>query len=130
MREWKVATTDDFDEWFASMRQMTKGEDVQAEVIAKVELLKVFGPSLGRPHADTLNGSTHANMKELRATTSDAVIRIAFAFDPNRSAILLCAGNKGGVSEKRFYRQLVDRADKLYDAHLEAMKIERKRKRN
>ena len=130
MREWKVATTDDFDEWFRSLGKTAKGEDAQAEVIAKVELLKVFGPSLGRPHADTLKGSKHANMKELRASTADAVLRIAFAFDPNRSAILLCAGNKAGVSEKRFYRQLVDLADRLYAAHVEAMKADKRRKRN
>ncbi len=122
MREWKVATTDAFDAWFAALGETSKGEEAQAEVIAKVGLLKVFGPSLGRPHADTLTGSRHANMKELRATTGEAVLRIAFAFDPTRSTILLCAGNKAGVSEKRFYRQLIDRADRLYDAHLKALK--------
>jgi len=121
MHRWKVATTVEFDAWFASLSQTVKGEDAQAEVIAKVELLKVFGPALPRPHADTLKGSKHANMKELRATTADAVLRIAFAFDPNRSAILLCAGNKGGVNERRFYKQLVGRADRLYREHLEAI---------
>lgn len=128
MREWKVATTDDFDEWFTSLGGTPEGRNAQAEVIAKVNLLKLFGPSLGRPHADTLKGSRHANMKELRAATADAAIRIAFAFDPNRTAILLCAGNKGGVSEKRFYKQLVDRADRAYDAHLKALKIDRTRR--
>jgi hypothetical protein len=77
---WHVATTDEFDEWFAEL-----DEDGQAELIAKVELLKLLGPKLGRPHADTLNGSKHANMKELRASTADKVIRVAFAFDPDRA---------------------------------------------
>ena len=72
---WKVATTDEFDIWFADL-----DEDGQAEIIAKVELLKLLGPRLARPHADTLNGSKHANMKELRADTADKVMRIAFAF--------------------------------------------------
>jgi hypothetical protein len=80
---WPVATTDEFDEWFAEL-----GEDAQAEIIAKVELVKMLGPALGRPHADTLKGSKHANMKELRADTAQQILRIAFAFDPNRSAIL------------------------------------------
>jgi hypothetical protein len=65
-------------------------------------------------------------MKELRADTADALWRIAFALDPNRAAILLCAGNKRGVNQKRFYKRLVDRADKLYDAHLEAVKARKK----
>lgn len=89
-----MATTKDFDEWFAEL-----DEHAQAEVIAKVELLKLLGPALGRPHADTLKGSKHANMKELRADTADKVIRVAFAFDPARTAIVLVAGDKSGVSQ-------------------------------
>lgn len=91
---WHVATTDVFDEWFAE-----PDADGQAELIAKVELLKIFGPRLARPHADTLNGSKHPNMKELRADTADNVMRIAFAFDPARAAILLVAGDKSGISQ-------------------------------
>src|ERR1700691_617652 len=102
---WHVATTDEFDDWFAEL-----DEDGQAELIAKVELLKLLGPQLSRPHADTLNGSKHANMKELRASTKSCVMRIAFAFDPDRAAILLVGGNKSGVSEKRFYKQLIAKA--------------------
>jgi hypothetical protein len=120
---WRVATTDDFDEWFTAL-----GQDAQAEIIAKVELLKLLGPKLGRPHADTLNGSRHANMKELRADTADQVMRIAFAFDPERVGILLVAGDKGGVSQKRFYKQLIEKADKLFDSHLAKLKAKRKQK--
>jgi hypothetical protein len=118
---WKVATTDEFDCWFADL-----GEGGQAEVIAKVELLKLLGPQLGRPHADTLGGSKHANMKELRADTKDQVLRIAFAFDPDRSAILLLGGNKSGVSQKRFYKQLIARADVLLDIHLQKIAARKK----
>lgn len=120
---WAVATTGVFDQWFAAL-----GEDAQAEIIALVELLKLLGPALGRPHADTLKGSRHANMKELRARTRDQVIRVAFAFDPNRAAILLVAGDKGGVSERRFYRLLIERADALFDTHLEKIRQQRKEK--
>jgi hypothetical protein len=109
---WAVATADEFDGWFAAL-----DAKAQAEVIAKVELLKLLGPGLRRPHADTLNGSRHANMKELRADTSEKVMRIAFAFDPNRAAILLVAGDKAGVNQKRFYKQLIAKADELYDLH-------------
>lgn len=121
---WAVATTKEFDEWFGTL-----GSDAQAEVIAKVELLKVLGPELRRPHADTLNGSAHPNMKELRADTADSVMRIAFAFDTERRAILLCAGDKAGVNQRRFYRQLIERADRLYGLHLAALALRQKRKK-
>jgi hypothetical protein len=120
---WKVATTDTFDGWFAEL-----SDDAQAEIIAKVNLLKLSGPRLSRPHADTLKGSKHANMKELRADTKDEVLRVAFAFDPDRSAILLVGGDKSGVGQKRFYKLLIAKADALYDAHLEAIKAKEKRK--
>jgi hypothetical protein len=119
---WAVATTDAFDGWFAEL-----DEAAQAEVVAKVELLKLLGPQLGRPHADTLNGSKYANMKELRADSRAEVMRIAFAFDPGRSAILLIGGDKSGVSQKRFYRQLIDKADALYAAHLAKFKTRKEK---
>lgn len=114
---WAVRTTEAFDEWFAEL-----GGEAQVEIIAKVNLLKLLGPQLRRPHADTLKGSKHANMKELRADTSNQVLRVAFAFDPSRSAILLVGGNKAGTSQKRFYKQLVAKADELYDAHVAALR--------
>jgi hypothetical protein len=120
---WHVATTTVFDEWFADLE-----EDGQAELIAKVELLKLLGPKLGRPRADTLNGSKQANMKELRADTADKVLGVAFAFDPDRAGILLVAGDKAGVSQEQFYKQLIARADKLFDAHLANLKAKKKGK--
>ena len=121
---WLVRTTDDFDEWFTDL-----DHDAQTEVIAVVGLLKLLGPRLGRPHADTLNGSKYANMKELRATTADTVLRVAFAFDPDRTGILLVGGEKSGVSKKLFYKQLIEKADRSYAAHLMALKAKKKGKR-
>ncbi len=77
-----------------------------------------FGPHLGRPRVDTLKDSRHANMKELRFDAADGVWRVAFAFDPKRKAILLVAGDKSGVSEKKFYKRLIVKADNRFDAHL------------
>ncbi|MCX7422666.1 MAG: type II toxin-antitoxin system RelE/ParE family toxin [Planctomycetia bacterium] len=122
---WNVTTTDEFDGWFTGL-----DEESQAEVIAKVELLKLFGPALARPHADTLKGSKYANLKELRADTSAQVLRIAFAFDPERSAILLVGGDKSGQSQKRFYRQLLAKAESLYETHLAKLKAKKKDKEN
>jgi hypothetical protein len=121
---WQVVTTSEFDGWFAML-----GEDGQSEVMAKVNLLRLVGPQLGRPHADTLKGSKHFNMKELRANTAGQSLRIAFAFDPDRSAILLVAGNKSGISQRRFYANLIDKADQLFDAHLAGLKSRRRKRR-
>ncbi len=74
---------------------------------------------------DTLNGSRHANMKELRFQADNGVWRVAFAFDLQRKAVLLVAGNKSGVSERRFYRQLIQKADERFDTHLDRLKDER-----
>jgi hypothetical protein len=101
-------------------------EGVQEEIEALSRLLQQFGPQLGRPRVDTLNGSHHANMKELRFDAADGVWRVAFAFDPKRHAILLVAGDKSGGSEKRFYRDLIRKADDRFGAHLARLKKERK----
>ena len=95
---------------------------VQDELLAHARLLEEFGPTLGRPWVDTLKGSRHANMKELRFDAAAGVWRVAFAFDPKRRAILLVAGDKAGVSERRFYKALVKKADGRFEAHLARLK--------
>lgn len=95
--------------------------NVQLELAAMAGLLRQFGPALRRPHCDTLNGSKHANMKELRFTLPDGEWRIAFAFDPERQAILLVGGSKSGVSERQFYRDLIRVADERFNTHLKAL---------
>lgn len=93
-------------------------ESVQDELLAHVSVLEQIGPQLGRPHVDTLKGSRYANMKEIRFRADGGVWRVAFAFDPERKAILLVAGDKSGMNEKRFYRQLIKKADERFEAHL------------
>ena len=122
--KWEVDLHDDF---VPEYRDLPK--DVQDELLARIELLEQFGPQLGRPRADTLNDSRHANIKELRLDAADGVWRVAFAFDPNRKAILLVAGDKSGVGEKRFYRQLIDKADTRFDAHLAKIKRQKQKER-
>ena len=115
--EWTVAFFDAFEVEFDGYP-----EAVQGTILARTQLLEREGPQLGRPYADTLVGSKHANMKELRCTAHDGVWRIAFAFDPERRAVLLVAGDKSGVNEKRFYRRLIAKADERFDRHLKAMR--------
>ncbi len=93
-------------------------EDLQDELLAHANLLATFGPHLGRPTVDTLNGSKHANMKELRFSWHGEVWRVAFAFDPQRQAVLLVGGDKGGADQRRFYKRLLSIADTRYDEHL------------
>lgn len=81
-----------------------------------------------RPGADTLAGSKHANMKELRFEAAGGVWRAAYAFDPDRKAILLVAGDKSGVSQKRFYKSLIARADQRFDEHLAVLHSTRQTK--
>jgi hypothetical protein len=92
---------------------------VQDELLASLVPLREYGPSLGRPEVDTLNDSKYANMKELRFKADGGVWRVAFAFDPQRNAVLLVAGDKSGVSEKKFYKRLIEKADKRYAEHLD-----------
>jgi len=107
-KEWEVVFDDDFQAEFD-----VYDETVQDKILARAGLLRQFGPNLPRPYADTLEGSRFANMKELRAPVGKQVWRIAYAFDPGRRAILLCAGNKEG-GNRRFYEELVARADKRF----------------
>lgn len=100
----------------------TLPESVQDELLAHVAVLEVFGPQLGRPRVDTLNGSRHKNLKELRFDVAGGVWRFAFAFDPKRTAVVLCGGDKSGGSGQRFYRQLIAKADERVDAHIADLK--------
>lgn len=94
---------------------------VKTELLARAKVLEQFGPMLGRPNVDTLNGSEFKNMKELRFNADGGVWRVAFAFDPDRKAILLCGGDKEGQDQKRFYRDLIGVADRRFKEHLERL---------
>ena len=113
---WTVLFHDAFDEEFEALV-----EELQDELLAHAKLLAEFGPNLGRPTVDTLKGSQHANMKELRFSWNGQVWRVAFAFDPQLQAILLVGGDKGGVDQRRFYKRLLTVADERYDDHLSTL---------
>jgi hypothetical protein len=117
---WCVDIYPDFADEIAAL-----SPDVRKELFVKVKLLEEFGPQLKRPHADTLAGSRHENMKELRFKADYGVWRVAFAFDPDREAILLVAGDKSGINEQRFYKELIKKADQRFEAHLAGKKQEK-----
>ena len=119
--QWEIIFDEDFETEFFKLPY-----EVRRETYAIGNLLKEEGPLLGRPRVDTLSGSRHANMKEMRFDADGGVWRVAFAFDPMRRAILLVACDKSGSSERRFYTELIRKADNRFDAHLERLAKERK----
>lgn len=110
---WTVAYTDQFESWWDGLT-----DDEQERVTAAVELLEEFGPALGRPTVDTLERSRHPNMKELRPR--GGFLRVLFAFDPQRTAILLCGGDKSG-QWAAWYKEAIPAADRLYEDHLQTL---------
>ncbi len=109
-----------FDDMFFEEARLFE-KNVKIEMAAMLKLLSEFGPNLKRPHCDTLKSSKFSNLKELRFVANDGVWRLAFAFDPNREAILLVAGDKSGVNQKRFYKNFISTAEQRYRVHLEKL---------
>jgi hypothetical protein len=108
---WEVEYTDEFEHWWSAL-----SVEQQEALDDRVMLLAEQGPSLGRPVVGTISGSRHAGMKELRVSAAGA-LRVLFAFDPRRHAILLFGGDKSGTWNQ-WYESAVPRADDLYDEHL------------
>lgn len=119
-KQWKVSFHDAFDPEFDAFSQ-----DVQDELLAAADALRRLGPAADRPHVGTLVNPRHPNMKELRFKANNGVEiwRAAFAFDPVREAIILVAADKQGVDEDKFYKDLLKKANKRFDTHLEDLKV-------
>lgn len=115
---WSIETTDTFDIWFDALDDIDR-----TNVLASMIALQEKGPMLSRPYADTVKGSCHSNMKELRVQSKGEPIRAFFAFGPKRRGILLCAGNKTG-NDKRFYDEMIPIADREFTAHLKKLNKE------
>jgi hypothetical protein len=113
---WQVVVHPEFEPEFEQLPQ-----GAQDELLARLAVLATFGPALGRPNVDTLEGSSFPNMKELRFRL-DGLWRFAFAFDPRRHAIVLVGGNKAGRNQARFYRDLIRVADRRFASHVASIK--------
>lgn len=114
---WQVEYTDEFGEWW----DMLSGEE-RTRVIASVSLLERLGPNLPFPHSSGISGSRHGHMRELRVQVGGRPLRVFYAFDPRRAAILLIGGDKTG--QDAFYTRLIPVADRLYDEHLAELAAE------
>lgn len=116
--EWSVEYTDEFEAWWNALTP-----EEQDVIDAKVELLQNHGPALTRPHSDGIVTSKHSNMKELRGKSGEVLLRVLYAFDPKRTAILLIGGDK--AANPKWYQEFVPVADRLFDLHLKAVAKER-----
>lgn len=114
---WLIEITDEYFAWFSGL-----SERHQDALRADIEVLEQVGPHLGRPYVDSIKGSRHAHVKELRTMSGRRHIRSFFAFDPRRTAILLIGGDKTG--DKGFYSRMVPLADDLFDEHLRQLRKE------
>ncbi|HEY5302411.1 MAG TPA: type II toxin-antitoxin system RelE/ParE family toxin [Acetobacteraceae bacterium] len=118
---WRVEYTDEFGAWWDTL-----AEDERVRITASVGLLERRGPNLGFPHSSGISGSRHGHMRELRVQVGGRPIRVFYAFDPRRVAILLIAGDKTGRDD--FYARLIPLADRLYDEHLAEIAAEAARR--
>lgn len=118
-KKWEVSFHDEFDPEFDAFSQ-----DVQDELLAVAAAVQNLGPAADRPHVATLENPKHPNMQELRfkANSGSEIWRAAFAFDPNREAIVLVAADKQGIDEKKFYKDLLKKANERFDKHLKNLK--------
>jgi hypothetical protein len=114
---WNVEHTDEFAEWYGQLTEVQ-----QDDVTAIGLLLMEQGPQLPFPYSSGINGSKHPHMRELRVQSGGRPLRIFYAFDPRRSAILLIGGDKTG--DNRFYQRMVPIADALYDVYIEEIRKE------
>ena len=119
---WEIERTDEIAEWISSL-----DDDAKESIFRDLMILKNIGPSLGRPYVDTVKKSRFTNMKELRVQSKLKVLRIFFAFDPERKAILLIGGDKKG--DKRFYEKMITIADALYEKHVKQLRHTHEKKR-
>jgi hypothetical protein len=114
---WNIEHTDEFADWYHSLT-----ESQQDDLTAAGLLLMEMGPQLPFPHSSGINGSKHAHMRELRVQSGGKPLRVFYAFDPRRSAILLIGGDKTG--DDRFYERMVPIADKLYEVYIDEIRKE------
>ena len=115
---WEIEYTNESGDWWREL-----DEAPQDRIAATVGLLVAQGPSLQFPHSSGVSRSRHAHMRELRVQSGGHPLRIFYAFDPRRTAILLIGGGKTG--KDRFYKTHVRLADQLYDTYLKELQAER-----
>ncbi len=120
---WEILLHPEVETWY--LRLCDVDPETADGIEAAIDLLAEQGPSLGRPLVDRIQGSRHHNMKELRPpSTGASEIRMLFAFDPNREAIFLVAGDKAG-NWRRWYTDAIPIADQRLTEHVAELEEDR-----
>lgn len=119
IRRWETVFTDTTSDWL-----LTEKEDVRESIIAYLNVLEEKGPNLGRPYADTLEGSKYPNLKELRVQHNGEPYRLFYIFNKYREAVILCGASKKGLNEKDFYKKMIKIAEKEYEKEVEMYGLE------
>ncbi len=112
---WTVIFRPVFEKWFYE-----QSEDLQEKLLETIGLLRLNGPTLGRPYVDTIKGSSLPNLKELRTQFRGRPIRTFYAFDPERQAVLLCGGDKTG--DGRFYSTMIRLSEEEFARYMAEVK--------
>ena len=113
----EVGCTDEFESWWDAL--FARAQD---DVSRIVNMLTEQGPQLPYPHCSAVKQSRHSHMRELRVQSGGRPIRVFYAFDPRRMAILLTAALK--TQGSRFYDYYVPHADMVYDRYLSELRRE------
>lgn len=113
---WEIITTDLFDDWFGALSDRDR-----ANVLASMLVLRIEGPNLARPYSDTLKQSVVSNLKELRVQSGGKPIRVLYAFNKKRKAVILCGGIKS-QNPKRFYKEIIPIAEHEFEKHIAVFK--------
>ncbi len=119
---WEINLHPEVEAWFL---ELCRTDPDSADLISEaIDLLAEHGPALGRPLVDRLKGSRFHHMKELRpGTTGSSEVRMIFAFDPIREALVLVAGDKSG-KWRDWYRTAIPVAETRFEDHLMRLKEE------
>ena len=115
-KSWTVEYTDEFEAWWLEL-----AESVQDDIDRVVSLLEEHGPTLGWPYSSDIRGASIA-LRELRVQSGGRPVRVLYAFDPARAALLLLGGDKTG--NERWYAENVPRAERIFAGHLKEIKEE------
>jgi hypothetical protein len=112
---WEIEFADEFERWWDQL-----AAEQQGKIDAIVRVLEEYGANLGFPYSSGVNGSRFSEMRELRVQCQGKPIRILYAFDPRRAAILLLGGDKTGDDD--WYERNVPIADRIFETHLKELK--------
>jgi hypothetical protein len=112
----EVVATDEFSGWYGDLDDADR-ENVQV----KVDLLQSAGVALGHPNSSAIEGCRYA-IRELRIQSKGRPLRVFYAFDPRRNAVLLLGGDKTGLTDQRFYGEYVPKAERIWEDYLEETK--------